>query len=355
MIGLYILGCLICVGACHVIVRYAEIGHHRDMLLYHLYRCRGILHGIPTQYVSDAATARQILRQTSTIGHFLKHSIGLRSISALPLYGIVDILDGDEWVVARRHFITFIHTLPSMQTLHESSVACCHEVVMRSTPISTHDVNTLVLRITIKWMYPTLPEPEQRALASEILPGLLQYRKELFLRGFGQYAIQRHSMDCIQSRLGIDENIAHMVMYLCLIINVNTVDVFIRSRYLQTNVTETIIARHPTQYVERYLTTSVGKIPAGTQVLIDLESIIHADPANTRWAMFGVGPRTCPGQYIALSILEPMTEILHASEFPHKTHSDTTDVNPYRIVMRDHLVNIWCIWQFIWKSHGPDG
>jgi len=68
-------------------------------------------------------------------------------------------------------------------------------------------------------------------------------------------------------------------------------------------VYKSILTAHPFPFFERYITKNIDSVPAQTHVFIPIAEL--ANSANKAdWMSFGVGPRSCPGQKIALCILE---------------------------------------------------
>jgi len=244
-------------------------------------------------------------------GEFVEQAV------ALPAWHPIRSLEsvnGNEWIDLRKKFNDFMRTLQPINTLKEVATKYTLNLVQSGTLIDRAAISALTITILLEYIAGKI----DKALIEVLVEAVEEWRKEIAVRGKGNMFIKRQAITRVAKFLNLDPSeIDYIIQPFLISPAINMTDIMC-SVVPDPSITDTqliyksILKAHPFPFFERYITKTIDSVPPRTHIFMPIGDV--ATSANKAdWMCFGVGPRSCPGQKIALCILEIFVHYLPTS------------------------------------------
>lgn len=307
--------------------------------------------------IKDILLCEKVLTNSNKKGYGIEYHLSMSAWE--PIYNIESI-DGEKWKCVRKYF-HIIASKIDLCKLKNRSHQFASEMVKYGKNITSKDISKLICKIF--WF--TIFDENIDSDNLEILyKGSIEWRKELAVKGKGDYIIKENCVNIIESTIFRNqllsdikddydqyrkEIISSILQPFFISPMINYSDIFVTiydyKKYFPHNgfneidaenfIMECIRLKHPFPILERMITTSFFhndiKYNKGTQVYIELDrfkqdKLFKPNRWNNRNNIyknipFGIGYRRCLGKNFALkSIIPILIELSKSDEF--------LDINP---------------------------
>ncbi|SPR00622.1 unnamed protein product (mitochondrion) [Plasmodiophora brassicae] len=281
------------------------------------------LRGAHCVFVTDADTARRVLRASDTKGPIIERL--LAGPAWAPVLSLESV-DGAVWQRMRANFARFHARLPPATSLARMLADKARARLASGALLDSHALAGIVVRSFFEWMFdePFLDEWEF------VVDATWHWRRSIAQKGAADPALKQRVVDWIigvlrRSRFqsvfgeGWSSPECYSVVLQPFLISpaINYVDVVVAVTSLPGHerrpvgdlVAEALRQQHPFPILERYVEQPVGDIPANSVVFIPFDTALaKCDPRHADQLVFGAGRRACPGMALARSTLQALLE-----------------------------------------------
>ena len=333
-----------------------RFSNFRQCLLLLLSYLSGTKNVVFINNIEDILLCEKVLKNSDKKGYGIEYHLSMSAWE--PIYNIESI-DGEKWKCVRKYF-HMIASKIDISKLTQLSHQYTFEMIKYQKNITSKDISKLICKIFWSTIF-----NERIALddLETLYKGSIEWRKELAIKGKGDYIIKEKCVNIIDNQLlgmfthiNIDEYNQYRKEIISSILQpffispmINYSDIFVTiynyRKYFPPNgfdeinaenfIMECIRLNHPFPILERMITTSFFhdniKYSNGTQVYIELDRFRQDKSfVPNRWNSrnnpykiipFGIGYRRCLGKNFALKSIIPILIELSKSD-------ESININP---------------------------
>jgi hypothetical protein len=267
----------------------------RIKLRYYILYLLTIRQNVGFIWVTNKNDAQKYLQSTNK-GNFIETKLSRNAWK--PIFSL-ESENGETWMILKERLFLLMKQLPSTTVLND---IICQTTNINSTVITSREIGLLTIRIFLQYIFGKFDSEKieyHDKCCQELYDASLEFRKEIALKGRGNYKKKQIAVDIIRAYLSTSSyNLPDDIYSVSVILQpfiispaINVSDIAI-GWDLKQSVEANIIRNHPFPILEREICIN-GK---PYQVFIPTDEL-HILP-------FGYGMRQCSGKAIAAAFLE---------------------------------------------------